>query len=458
MRKKLRFISLALAVLMSVSLLAGCSGKQNNSPADTSNNAGTATEAPKRNVTLKMWGGVPPEAGPQAACDNFNNEFADKGIKIEYERFVNDDQGNMKLETNLLAGSDIDIYVTYNLDFLKKRATGNMALGLSELIKRDNYDLVTNFGPMASAYYVDEKPYAVPTKIDQYGIVLNKNMFDAAGIPIPTSWTLDEFKEVAKKLTSGEGQDKVYGMFFNTQQDLYYPISYFASQVLGGDAFYKAGGQESNLTDPAIVKSIKIVSEMMNVDKSAPTHADSVTQKLSQEGMFLSGKSAMTIGPWMIRSIKDVEKYPHDFVTAFAPYPVPEIKSDLYSQGGLGDLISINPKSKNIEEAWTFIKWYSEKGMLPLAKGGRVPAHVKFDKNDILNEFVSGAENILDRNTIKTILIDPKAKYAVPSITNKLPEIRKIVGEELEAIYMGKTTAENGLAEAKKRSDEMLKK
>ena len=55
-------------------------------------------------VRLLMWGGVPPESGPQAVCDAFNKEFASKGISIEYERFVNDDQGNMKLETNLLAG------------------------------------------------------------------------------------------------------------------------------------------------------------------------------------------------------------------------------------------------------------------------------------------------------------------------------------------------------------------
>lgn len=453
MRGKLRIVSLALAALMTVSVFAGCGKKET-----PQGNAGT-TPAAKKTVTLKMWGGVPPESGPQAACDNFNKEFADKGIKIEYERFVNDDQGNMKLETNLLAGSDIDIYVSYGLDFLKKRATGNMALDLTQMMKRDNFDLAANFGgAMATSYNVDGKTYAVPTKIDQYGIVLNKNMFDAAGIPIPTSWTLDEFRDIAKKLTKGEGQNKVYGMFFNSQQDLFYPTTYFATQILGGDVFYKPGGKETNFTDPAIVKSIKTVADMMNVDKSAPTHTDSVTQKLTQEGMFLSGKSAMTIGPWMIRSIKDKEKYPHTFVTAFAPYPTPEKKSDMYAQGGLGDLLSINPKSKNIEEAWTFVKWYAEKGMLPLANGGRVPAYAKFDKDEILKAFVSGAEDILDSKTTKEILIAPKTNYAVPTITDKLPEIRKAFGEELEAIYIGKKKTEDGLADAKKRSDELLKK
>lgn len=225
----------------------------------------------KEAIRLVMWGGVPPEAGPQKVCDDFNAEYGPKGISIEYERFVNDDAGNMKLDTNLLAGDDIDLYVTYAPDFLKKRAQGNMALDLSSLLARDKLDLVKMFGPMATGYLIDGKPYSFPTKIDQYGIVINKNMFAAAGIPIPASWTLDEFRAIAKKLTKGEGADKVYGMFFNTQQDLSYPLIYFSVQNLGGDPYYKAGGKETAFTDPINVKSIKTVAEMMLVDKSAPT-------------------------------------------------------------------------------------------------------------------------------------------------------------------------------------------
>ena len=45
-------------------------------------------------ITLRVWGGVPAEAGPQASIDLFNEAFKDKGIQAEYERFVNDDTGN----------------------------------------------------------------------------------------------------------------------------------------------------------------------------------------------------------------------------------------------------------------------------------------------------------------------------------------------------------------------------
>lgn len=75
-------------------------------------------------VTIRFWGGVPPEAGPQASVDLFNEQFADQGIRVEYERFVNDDTGNLKLETNLLSGDGVDVYMTYTSDVMAKRAEG----------------------------------------------------------------------------------------------------------------------------------------------------------------------------------------------------------------------------------------------------------------------------------------------------------------------------------------------
>ena len=71
----------------------------------------TAAATPAKPVHLVIWGGVPIESGPQAVMDLFNQEFASKNISAEYVRYVNDDQGNIKLETTLLAGSDIDAYI-----------------------------------------------------------------------------------------------------------------------------------------------------------------------------------------------------------------------------------------------------------------------------------------------------------------------------------------------------------
>lgn len=419
--------------------------------------AGGAGESAKDEdiVTLRFWGGVPPEAGPQASVDLFNEQYADKGIRVEYERFVNDDTGNLKLETNLLSGDGVDLYMTYTTDILAKRAEGNMALDLSELIERDGFDLTQYGGSLMESYYINGKPYCVPTKLDQYGIVLNKDMFDAAGIPIPTEWTFDEFREVAKKLTHGEGQDKVYGMFWNSQQDLTYILSYLVAQTNGGDPMYLSE-TESAFTDPVVLAAVELIYNMMNVDGSSPTHADSVTQKLSQEGVFLAGKSAMTIGPWMVRSIKDLDNYPHDFVTAFAPYPVYAEGQRNFTQGGYGDMLCINPKSEHIEEAWEFIKWYATEGMLPVVEGGRVPCFNTYDPAEVTAAFLKGGEELLDSETTMTVLINPADNYAAPSITNHSAAIKRVFTEEMETILLGDETPAEGMAKAKERADAIL--
>lgn len=439
-----------LAGAIVASSAAGCSGSSGSAAGGGSAKSGQA-------VTLHVWGGVPPESGPQASIDEFNKEFKAKGIQAEYERFVNDDTGNLKLETSLMAGSGVDLYMTYTTSYLQKRASGNMALDLSSLIKRDNFNVTGIFGQIANSYNIGGKPYCIPTKVDQYGIVINKTMFDKAGIAVPSDWTFDEFRAVAKKLTTGEGQNKVYGMFWNTQQDLMSPFNYLAVQTLGGDPLYKAGGKETNFTDPVNVKAVELVNNMMNVDKSSPTHTDSVTQKLSQEGMFLTGKCAMTIGPWMVRSIKDTKQYPHDFVTAFAPYPVVESGERKYTQGGYGDMLCINPKSQNIDAAWEYVKWYSTKGMLPVVAGGRVPSANTYQSADVAKAFLSGAEKLFDAPSTQKVLITHATNYAVPSITTKLPEITKIATEELENIFTGKKDVQAGLESAEQRANEQLK-
>ncbi len=471
MKRRGRVTALVMASAMILSVLGGCGSpaKTDTTAAPEAGNttaaaAGDTTAAaeggqktePGKTVTLRMWGGVPAEAGPQQVCDNFNELYKDKGIQVEYERFVNDDTGNLKLETNLLSGTGVDIYMTYTPDVLAKRAGGNMALDLSELMARDGFDLTTYFGTMAESFYVDGKPYSVPTKLDQYGIVINKDMFDEAGIPVPTDWTYDEFREIAKKLTHGEGQDKVYGMFWNSQQDLTYLFSYLVAQTNGGDPMYLSE-TETSFQDPVVIKSVELLNNMMNVDKTSPTHTDSMTQKLSQEGMFLTGKCAMTVGPWMVRSIKDTATYPHDFTTAFAPYPVVEKGQRNFTQGGYGDHLCINPKSENIDAAWEFVKWYATEGMLPVTSGGRIPASNTFDPEEAARVFLEGAEDHIDMETSMKVLITPADNYAVPSITNHIAEVKKVAVEELEKIFIGQETVEDGMAKAKERADALLK-
>ena len=118
---KKRVFAMFLAMVMLLGLVAcvqtppaGTTAPAGTTPAGTTPAGTTPVDTtPKETITLKMWGGVQGEYGYDQMVENFNKEFKDKGIQIEYTRYVNDDDGNLQLETYLMGGNDIDIYMGY---------------------------------------------------------------------------------------------------------------------------------------------------------------------------------------------------------------------------------------------------------------------------------------------------------------------------------------------------------
>ncbi len=431
----------AAAVLAAVAALSFAEGSKD------------APAASKGPVKLVMWGGVPPEAGPQQVCDDFNAEFGPKGITVEYERFVNDDAGNMKLDTNLLAGGDIDIYVTYSADRLKKRFEGRMALDLTDVMKKTNFDMLAAIGADGVAISsVNGKPAGIASKTYNNGFWVNKNMFDAAGIPIPKSWTWDEFYAAAKKLTKGSGDSKVYGAFFQTNS---YKTLWqeFAGVQLGPNALYSADRKSTNLSHPLYERMLGLTVKMMD-EGIIPSHMDSVSQKLQGSTLFTTGKVAMVYGTWLYRDIKDTTKFPHDFVAAYVPFPSDAGSSTYYTSGGPGDQICINPKSRNIDAAWTFVKWYVEGGIIPMAPYGRFPLYTKTDMAKLQAVALAGAEQLFDKKSTVEGFLMPAPKFLVETFQD--PQVYAVLVEESELAYLGRKTPAQALSDAKKRSDAIL--
>lgn len=468
--RKSKVTAMLLALGMSMTLIAGCgssasapaASKAGGSTAAGASSAGAAAAGSKKSdskkpVTIRVWMGIPPEAGPQAVIDAFNEEYKDKGIQAEYERYVNDDQGNLKLETSLMSGSDIDVFATYGNYRTVKRAEAGMVMDLTKYMDRDNFDYGAICGEDAKKCYVNGKPYSFYVNKMRGSLLVNKNMFEAAGIPIPTQWTFDEFHEVCKKLTHGEGTDKVYGMYWNSPQNMGEYMGYLVQKTLGGDWMYNEDGKSTRLNDPITVAATKLICDTMQ-EGSAPTHVDSVTQKLTQESTFLTGHSAMIVGNWSIRSVKDTKQYPHDFVTAYVPYPCISKDQDKYLFGGFGDEMSINAKSEHPDEAWEFLKWYTTSGSKYMAIGGRFALANTVNPDEEVSIFMKGAENLIDEDSLKRIYFndDTKAVASYPTITTKGPEIYKALNEELESAMNGQKTAQEALDEAKKRADEFL--
>ena len=410
-------------------------------------------------IVIKFWGGVPAEYGPSQVVERFNQEYADKGIQAEYVRYVNDPTGNMKLETTLLAGGEIDVYMTYSLTNLVKRGEGGMAVELSGMLKEAGFDMIAEQGELTKPFiFEDGKIYGIPTKFENYFVLANVEMFKDAGIELPLNgWTYDQFRETAKKLTRGEGQDKVYGMFWNSEQEIFRP-SMIAQTVLGDDYYYTDGGKATNFDNPEFITLNQMIQDMMFTDGSTITHTDDVTQQLTVESTFLAGKAAMSLGVWTIRSIKDLEKFPHDFTTAYLPVPVRDPAAAKYTVSDMtvGDHICMSADTKYPKEALEFMLWYTRGGMVEGTPYGRVPLNKAIPNETKLEAYMKNGEGILEAESVAKFLNIPD-NLPVNTITTKMAEIQKVFNEALEKIYTNQNDAATALKEAKLLADVFLK-
>ena len=434
--------------------------------ATTASAGATKAAAGKENtgktITLNLWGGVPGEYGYDEMVENFNKEFKDKGIQIEYTRYKNDSDGNLQLDTYLSSGGSIDIYMGYGgISRLKTRVEAGTALDMTDYLKTRNFDPVQELGATnVTGYTIDDKYYALPTKYENKGwMVVNENLFKEAGIELPLKgWTYEEFREAAKKLTKGDGQDKTWGMYWNLNTTLTDSTEFIASPLKQYRVYTDDEGTSTNFDNDLWKKGLQLIKDTYD-DGSAMTYETETADNVTFDQVFLEGKTAMSAGIYNLRIINDLDTYPHDFTTAIVPFPVPDesylSEYDYSYRPGAGDLICVNPKSEHIEEAMDFVLWYIKGGMAPLAASGRIPLWKGFD-SDLVTKSLCAKEGVFDPESVKAYMAVDGTK-AIKSIStkydSKIGDVRK---EEEQAFLLGKEDVDTCCRNMKTRADEIL--
>ncbi|SFB61762.1 multiple sugar transport system substrate-binding protein [Cohnella sp. OV330] len=449
MRKKGWLAGIASLALVT-GAMAGCGNNDNGGNAspeasgksEASSSASAGSKPSGGTVKLKMWGGVPPESGPQEVMDNWNKAHPD--IQIEYVRYVNDDEGNLKLDTAMMTGQDVDLYVNYTLSQTAKRVESGFAADLSQYT---DYNIDEKMGADAAGWKIDGKFYGMPTTKSSYFVALNKDALDAAGLAVPKDWTWDEMREYAKKLKKGDG----YGFIQNTE-----PYVDPIDAVLSQDGYTKADGT-SNLDHPLVRKWLESLNGMMKDDKTTPPLGEQLTSKMPVEQMFLSGEVPMlNIGAWLLRSSNNFTDYPRDFKIAFAPVPRLQDEAEGFmTRGGIGDYISINAKSKNQAAAWEFLKWYADGGMAPMAAGGRLPASKDADQDAALASMLGDKADTYDKDSLMYVVFDNKTPTFVRSVPQEVMDLRS---QEYEKYFLGAQDLDATIAAMVSRHNEFLKK
>lgn len=370
-------------------------------------------------VKLTFWGGVPAESGPQLVVDTWNKQHPD--IQIEYVRYVNDDDGNFKLDTALITDQGVDLYVNYGVSRLERRVEAGVALDLGTFM---DYDIEAKIGDKAKAWLIDGKYFALPTKKDLFFYWLNKDALDDAGLAVPTAWTWQDVAHYAEALTN----DHTYGLVRHMETYL---------DMLDGSLFtsgYVKANGTSNMDAPVVGIWLQRLKQMMD-DRLTPALGEQLMTKMPVDTMFLNGEAAMLdAGEWIFRSANDLEAYPRHFTIAFAPIPsVYEGQANYRIRGGVGDGIAINAKSEHHDEAWAFLKWYADGGMSPMAIGGRLPASRDANLDEAIEVLLGDHADTYDAASLKHAVFGDFDTFN-RSLPQQLLDARK---EEYEKFLMG---------------------
>ncbi|MBW1639732.1 sugar ABC transporter substrate-binding protein [Microbacterium resistens] len=179
--------ALALGVIASV-MLAGCSGQPAAPEAETAELSQEAIdEAMSAKTTIDFWTWVP---NSEIAVEAFEKKYPNITVNLVQ---TNSREQEQRLRTAISAGTGVPDVVQ-----LQDAAISSFVLtkDLLDLAPYGAADLKSEFAPAAwKAVSVADGVYAVPQDIAPMAMLYRTDLFEQAGVQIPTTW--EEFAEAA---------------------------------------------------------------------------------------------------------------------------------------------------------------------------------------------------------------------------------------------------------------------
>ncbi|MGF7048221.1 multiple sugar transport system substrate-binding protein [Paenibacillus sp. DS2015] len=274
-----------LALMLSFTVvLAACGGSNNgnvpaansNAPTDKGENATKPTEKVKLKVAT--WAGAEElrEFGELVAKVNTSAtdyEIEVQSIPADYYQ---------KLQT-MIAGKQSPDFMWLSQEYVAQYASLGAIAPLDEhLTGVANYKADDYFQGTIDVGQYKNQLYALPWISQPYVLYYNQDLFEKAGVALPTNdWTWEDFITAGKELT----KDGEWGALLNNIPTAMYTWSY------GGDVFDKEGNIK--LDSPESIKGLEMYQTII---KSGIAPARAQADSMGNGDMFKTGKVAMFVG------------------------------------------------------------------------------------------------------------------------------------------------------------------
>lgn len=385
-REFLRIAGLTAASATALTALEACAPQATPAPtqppaAPTTAPAPTQPPAPARSskiLEFYAWGGptdIPMWDEIVAAFREKNPEYTVKVTIGPWGQRGSDYYP--KLMTMVAGGAAPDVASFQGWEW-QPFADKGVLVPVDDYIKRDNF---TDPWPDSETVHTScerhGKTWHIPLQMGTMVMFYSKRLFDEAGIPYPTDdWTIEEFLEIAKKLTKTEGSTKQFGY----QANAYYARDIHWIRSTGKREYDTlVDPHKVQFNQPEIVDIVQLmVSDVFHKLKISPTLADMEGGANTIE----TGNVAMKYeGAWFFPTLNSPKLQEEGKGVPFDVVLMPKGLDSNRPHRGWSEGVNIL-KTGREDDAWVFVKYMAgpEGNKIHAERTGRIPNSEKLVK------------------------------------------------------------------------------
>lgn len=400
--------------------------------------------------TVRFYTAFAGANGTDALIEEFNTHYPN--ITVEYEVYKNSGDGNVGLDTAMMAGN-VDVLLTFGVKNTSNRWSNGMLLDITDRLKADNLDLVKEWG--TDVYTYEDRAYVFPSGGISLYIAINKDKWDAAGLgEIPGSWTWEEYLSACRTLTEKDasGTIAVYGGSDFNQTDYW---TYSARQTKGVNVYYDEEGNadfDNPLFKQILQREIDAETEGIWYSK-----ANYLADSTKSRDMFLNGTNATTVESILTRYIAAADP---QFKITYAPYPVNQAGETNYMAGVVPeDFVAVASNAKDPDAAYAFARFLATEGSKYMFAAGHASTWTGLDASKILDITFGSkeeAEKYIDTEAFKKYVIaSDEPAYSEDNIV-AYADIRSLVDEYTKYVLNGEMTVDDALAELQENAQKAI--
>lgn len=353
MKKKLFAVLMSAVMVLGLAACGGTPEEAGQSGVEEQAGQGAA-QGEEEQITLRMawWGSQTRHDITTQVIEMYEEEHPN--INIEYEFYSFDDYFT-KLKTLVASDQVWDIF----------QLGGNFPMYMDKIYFLNEFieSGVVDVSEIPEAYLqitqdTDGNQIGLSNGLNTYGIAYDVNMFNEAGVPLPTeNWTWDDYADAAMKIKENTGH---YGSSGFTSSEFIAGCSTYIGQQgkVGEYAFFNLDLTGMGFEDPSMLEGyIQMRADLINAGASPDAGAEMEISNIEND-FLVTGEAGMT---WVA-----VNQFPtiYDICAAegrtLGLAPLPRVTADGPSGAAIqsSQMLCVSQDSQHKEAAAAFISWF----------------------------------------------------------------------------------------------------